>query len=383
MPPITITVEVPSTATLRNAYFNAARRPSTSITVQKNGHGPGSEAEPLVVIQGSPALRLQAAGAPANHRIWWSLVPHGSTRSALVGPRLQRTEGPANQLSTNAVGDYVVSVGYYVPGAQTTIERTRLFLRFVSGTLSIDSYDEDNAPEPTLQGATRVTFIGWFSFEATVRLSSSAALVRVGVIQNITEDAMHELYGVYSCRSGGFGIQEKRLFEAYPAQTCPFVDCSEDLPFYDITTRGAAGLVRTLELMDGPGLVTPSSYDPRNSNSAVFDPRACRLTGAGGCNSFRSAIVAVSRHLPTTYMVLGWLDWELVLNHKVVLVPDKSRFGLRIAKHETTGREGTFFLAQRVLRLPKEACAAGIETYGPTATGEEEDEADYSKYRWE
>ncbi|GEM_PF-5757034 len=438
-PPVIIDVVIPSTASKRNP---GQRRTDATYTVTKNGHGVGSRGDPLVVVRGSRPLRLSAT-VSRSQPIWWSVTPVNPTGLGPVLPQLSHREGNLNYLSTDAVGLFVVSAGFVRVGPPTLhepeLERTTLYVHFVSASVAFDQIQDDNTTEVTLAACGAITVLGSFEFRATANvncggpnLDAIANKVKIKVIQNVRMgEPVYFLGALYRREKPGTRSQsnpraaprmvigsrsaqassaqpvqqqspsmvpavqyeEGWLLEAVPPAQSPYVDCSDEshVPFYKVSSNNKA-TVRIIEFSDAPGLTTPPCYIRQDPNS-IWDAKDVQelvrsrdgymLRQVKGTIWFRAAVVAVSEHCPNIYLVLGWIDWTLSMDRDIAVEFDKgsTTWGMKLVCGVDRMKSVTR-LDPQILPRPIDALEAGLETFGPIATGEEEDDADYSKYTW-
>jgi hypothetical protein len=387
---ISISVQIPSTATLRQQYVGQQqRRPAAQYQIQNARSDPGgSKAKPLIIVRGCPALELRVTGAPPNTQLRWSVGAQAGPPHGPHPPQLQYQQGDLNTLHCDAQGLYVVSV---IPENEIAAGAA-LYILFVSPTLSFDETTPQNGVDVDLATKNRLGFSATFKFKAAIKGASSG--LKVGVIQNVTMGPTtgHVLCGLFA------GLQRQgngELLEGAPLAESPFVDCGDEheIPFYNnsgIKQIGFSGFAVNFD--DTPGLPVPPVFIPREPNFCLHnDPKQIKLragqegflvTGARGTNDFRAALVVFSKHCPHTYVVLGWIDWRLTLATTVLVQFNESTDLLELRAEGASGTQGTSCLGTTILATPLEASLAGIETYGPTAVGDDENDADYSRYQW-
>lgn len=386
--PITITVTVQSTPSLRGNYIGTKRRPERTLS---SNDICGSKNQPLVVVRGCSAIQLQAA-TNAQAQINWSLKACGQPSvnlQSVKGPALSSSTGKVNSLTTDAVGDYCVTASYTDPSSHQEIQ-SAIYLRFVGAQVTFTE-SSSNPLRCSCRSLTQAGFEAGFEFKADVKLFGGGQdgmggvdSVQIKVIQNL----MGALRGVYRQGQSEEKGKSGKLTEGYHQAGPPYIDCGdeEEIPFYNSApVTNPTAPVRKIEFWDGPGLTIAPFFDPSTKEAVEEGERSdstYTLIGTEGENQFVAAVVAYSKHLKHTYVVLAKMHWKLNVTSSAVQVK-----GFKCTCTPQSG-SGTSKVKEEILSLPLEASAAGIETYGPTAVsgGEDsdnEDETDYSKYQWQ
>jgi len=334
---------------------------------------------PVILLTGCLPVQLSLSTGQVAQ---WSVKAYPLSVSA--PPVVAPANGAAVLLSTNAGGFFSV---HAVVGLQTY----DWFVRFIELEVirpDPGGMETDGMPDMSPHRIGMVAVMAFFGCSARIRLRGSDEQpscyndVTPGILQDMFWIQDQTLYGAF-CRRGTNQIKGY-LFEPIPRAASPNIDAGDEekFPFYDAKVEPENGPLRRVKFDDMPGIVIPVLYNPAIGFQKDFDPNWAKdpayllLRKVGGYVSFRSAVGAKCKQAPNTYVVGGAIQWNLIFNQRIKEIPpqayDGGFFSIDFKDYlaVSTPPNGTVLgnPAVQIFPGPMDACAAGVETFGPEAT---------------
>jgi hypothetical protein len=160
-------------------------------------------------------------------------------------------------------------------------------------------------------------------------------------------------------------------------------DGDDEAPFVG-SVEGSGAQVRTCELNDTPGARFPLYFDTSYHAKSWAQLPACPggfwlLRSIGGQIKLLAGLSARTRDAPQTYLTFSLTTWCLEADLQLVSMP---------GSHQVAGQGHAVHLSTRVLTnqcllCPCDARTAGLEIFGPQATGDDEDAPiNYATNEW-
>jgi hypothetical protein len=364
-----IRAEVPSTATTRTVYVGDRRR-RPSDTLRDSSQAPKDR--PVILLRGCHPVSLVAAGANALRPISWkleqltgpvaigaNLLPKGSTAATLLTNlrglfAVRATQRSADDKHEDVVSWHVLFADVEVTSATHTDNQNVL----------LEMKDE----YVTVQGGVSYAIRARIQHVEGV-VGASLAALQVSTIQNWVDVGARSR----GCYSVGEKPPTLDLLEPIPPGGGPYNDGDEGhpdtFPFDSCVEVTREGPAVTIETDDVPGSSFPTflSMDGLRilKRAEVSSPKYAQCCkGLHGVTHFVTAVAARSADAPNSFVVYKLLRWRLSATAVFSVIRERLILG------EPRPAIDALHVGEQTLSPPVDASEAGVEIYGPEATGE-------------
>jgi hypothetical protein len=379
-----IHAEIESTETLRPGYIGSrSRKPK----VQLRGSNATTADKPVVLIRGCRpvALKLIAYNEAVPTAPKWELfsgIERLNDQSLFLEGRY------AAKLNTNLKGLYCVKVSQQaVTGRE---DDAKWYVRFADVSVQSVAHQE-NQSLSLVFADENVNCTGGVSYTIVAHIDGGEAQeldkVYVATIQN-WQGGDGRIGGIYAevedkLLSGKLVTRMKKqmgeLKGVQPACGGPYNDSDEDKavwPFDASPKVTRHGNAVTIVTGDVPTTFVPAFISPdRVRFYTLFQMKAAPLTptyrciGMKGSEDFVIAIAAMSEDAPGIYVAFKLLRWNLSITCAFSPATSTWKDGEELIPTQGQGPKA-LHLGEQNLVPSRDVREAGIETYGPEATGD-------------
>jgi hypothetical protein len=377
-----IQASVESTKTTRAGYVGS-RTPLPNTTLRDSTQT--SQDNPVLLIRGCRPIALTLAGTASTHNVDWQVERVG-IGFPVIGMQVLPKGRTGATLLTNLRGLHVVRATQKTADSKG-MQSALWHVTFADvETLDFDARDNRGLSlELTGQGKY-VQAMGGVSYKIRAGINhvdgNASSRVHVSTIQNWVDiDARSR-----GCYGLGVAAPNVDLLEPVPPGGGPYNDGEEDhqsWPFDRCVKVEREGPAVTIKTSDVPGSSFPCFVS--KDWSMIFYPNSlppltkyihfCK--GMHGTTHFVIAVAARSEDAPNTFVVCKLLRWRFTVNAQ-----------FRVEDNKLTPTMNPVLeavhMSEQTLSPPVDAREAGIEIYGPQATGEGHEDAeptleDYSR----
>jgi hypothetical protein len=376
---MTIKAAVESTATTRAGYVGGrTRRPGANLRDSDQA----TRDKPVVLVRGCRPVALTLTGINADSTIEWRLEQLGGMLA--IGNNLLSIGRSAATLLTNLKGLFVVVATQKFKAVKPP-ETAKWHVLFADVEMVRFSHMDNQGLDLDLDSkGNYVAASGGVAYEIHARINPiDGALagwmddIEVSTIQCWTEMGAR----ARGCYSIGTNPPAFDLLEPLPDPSGigPYNDGEEgheSFPFDRCVKVERQGAAITIATDDVPSSSFPARLDKGATKilerkDVTVPGRFLNLCkGIHGDTHFVIALAACSRQAPTTFVAVKLLRWRFSVRAEFKIADDGSFF-----KNGTPLVEAVH-VSELTLSPPVDAREAGIEVYGPHATGEGDEDRD-------
>jgi hypothetical protein len=379
-----IHAEIESTETLRSGYIGSrSRKPK----VQLRGSNATTADKPVVLIRGCRPVELKLVAyngtAPTPNWELFSGIQRLNGQSLLMEGRY------AAKLNTNLKGLYCVKVTQRAVAGGGKEDVAEWYVRFADVSVQSVTHQENQTVRLNFVDEN-VTCIGGVSYTIVAHIDGGDPQeldkVYVATIQN-WQGGDGRIGGIYGEVTETLQFQKlvakKKtqmgdLKELQPRCAGPYNDSDElkeEWPFDASPKVTRHGNAVTIVTSDVPQSYVPAFISPDHARFYTLSemkttppPPTYRCLGMRGSSDFVIAIAAKSYDAPGVYVAFKLLRWKLSIACAFSPVTSTWKDGEKLIP-QGNGPVAVH-VGEQTLDPPRDVREAGIETYGPEATGE-------------